>query len=102
MTELSNQLAASENLVDRAAHSAEQLLEATRNTANSAIDSAADKVQAVRNRTSPAFDRLMAPVDSMVERTQAAPLTSLLLAAAIGATLMALAGLLRPSRARTC
>jgi ElaB/YqjD/DUF883 family membrane-anchored ribosome-binding protein len=100
MTEYSNQLVDGENLVDRAAHSAEQLLEATRKTANSAIDSATDKVHAVQHRTSPALDRLMAPVDSLVERTRAAPLTSLLMAAAVGATLMALAGFLRPSRQR--
>jgi len=100
MTDYSKQLVDGENVVDHAAHSAEKLLEATRQNANSAIDGAADKVQALRNRTSPALDRLMAPVDSLIERTRAAPLTSLLMAAAAGATLMALAGLLRPSRRR--
>lgn len=100
MTEFSKQLVDGENLIDRAAHSADQLLEATRKTANSAIDSATGKVHAVRDRASPALERLMAPVDSLVARTHAAPLTSLLVAAAVGATLMALAGFLHPSRHR--
>lgn len=86
------------NVVDRAAQSADRLLEATRQSAGSAIDSVADKVHAVRDRASPALDRLTAPVDSLVERTHAAPLQSLLVAAAVGAGLMALIGLLRPRR----
>ncbi|MEP7099171.1 MAG: hypothetical protein ABI781_01595 [Burkholderiales bacterium] len=86
------------NIVDRASNSADKLLDATRQTASSAIDSVADKVHALRDRASPQLDRLTAPVDALVERTQAAPLQSLLMAAAAGAALMALAGLLRSSR----
>jgi ElaB/YqjD/DUF883 family membrane-anchored ribosome-binding protein len=86
------------NIVDRAALSADKALEATRRTASSAIDSVADKVHAVRDRASPALDRITAPLDSVVARTHAAPLQSLLVAAATGAALMALAAMLRSSR----
>lgn len=86
------------NIVDRAAQSADKALEATRRSASSAIDSVADKVHAVRDRASPALDRLTAPLDSVVARTHAAPVQSLLVAAAAGAALMALASLLRSSR----
>ena len=83
------------NLVDRAAQSADKALEATRRTASSAIDSVADKVHAVRDRASPALDRLTAPLDNVVARTHEAPLQSLLMAAAAGAALMALVSMLR-------
>lgn len=86
------------NIVDRAAQSADKLLDATRQTTSAAIDSVADKVHALRDSASPKLDRLTAPVDALVERTQAAPLQSLLIAAAAGAALMALAGLLRSPR----
>ena len=83
------------NIVDRASQSADKLLDATRQSASSAIDSVADKVHAIRDRASPQLDRLTAPVDALVERTHAAPLQSLLVAAAVGAALMAVVGLLR-------
>lgn len=86
------------NVVDRATQSADRLLDATRQTASSAIDSVADTVHAVRDRASPALDRLTAPMDSLVARTHAAPLQSLLVAAAVGAGLMALIGMVRPRR----
>jgi len=100
MSQYSHELPGAEtgNLVDRAAHSADKLLDATRQTTSSAIDSVADKVHALRDSASPKLDRLTAPVDALVERTHAAPLQSLLMAAAAGAALMALAGLLRSSR----
>ena len=83
------------NIVDRAAQSADKALEATRRSASSAIDSVADKVHAVRDRASPALDRLTAPLDNVVARTHAAPLQSLLMAAAAGAALMALVSMVR-------
>jgi ElaB/YqjD/DUF883 family membrane-anchored ribosome-binding protein len=86
------------NLVDRAANSADRALDAARQAAGSAIDSVADKVHAVRDRASPALDRLTSPVDRLVSHTHAAPLQSLLVAAATGAALMALLGMLRGSR----
>lgn len=86
------------NLVDRAANSADKVLEATRQVADSVIDDIADKVHAVRDRASPALDRFTAPVDSLIVRTQAAPLRSLLMAAATGAALVALIGMIRSGR----
>lgn len=90
--------ATANNIVDRAAQSADKVLEATRRSASSAIDSVSDKVHAVRDQASPALDRLTAPLDNVVARTHEAPLQSLLIAAAAGAALMALASLLRSSR----
>ena len=87
-----------DNFVDRAAQSADRVLDAARVAAGSAIDSVSGKVHAVRDRASPALDRLTSPVDNLVERTHAAPLQSLLVAAATGAVLMALIGLMRGSR----
>jgi hypothetical protein len=100
MNETRTTLASDEasNLVDRAAESADRVLDAARQAAESAIDSVAGKVHAVRDRASPALDRLTSPVDILVQRTHAAPLQSLLLAAATGAVLMALIGLLRGAR----
>jgi ElaB/YqjD/DUF883 family membrane-anchored ribosome-binding protein len=100
MSQYSHELKDAEagNLVDRAAQSADKLLDATRQTTTSAIDSVADKLHSLRDRASPRLDRLTAPVDALVDRTHAAPLQSLLIAAAAGAALMALAGLLRSSR----
>ena len=89
---------ATNNIVDRAAQSADKALEATRRSASSAIDSVADTVHAVRDRASPALNRMTAPLDTVVARTQAAPLQSLLVAAAAGATLMALLSMVRSSR----
>ncbi len=83
------------NIVDRAADSADRLLESTRQTANAAIDNVAAKVHAVRDSTSPALDRLTSPVDALVQRTHAAPLQTLMMAAATGAVLMALIGAIR-------
>ena len=88
------------NMVDRASSAADRLLEATRQRADVAIGSVAEGVHAARDRASPALNRMLAPVDALAVRTQAAPLKSLLLAAALGATLMAVVGVLRSSRRR--
>ena len=73
------------NLIDRASSAADRPLGATWHTADTAIGSVADRVHAVRDRASPVLDRWLAPVDALVVRTQAAPLKSLLPAAALGA-----------------
>ena len=86
------------NIVDRAADSAERLLESTRQTADAAIDGVAARVHAVRDRASPALDRLTSPVDALVQRTHEAPLRTLMIAAATGALLMALLGRMRRAR----
>lgn len=88
------------NLVDKASSAADRLLAATQQTADSAIGSVADGLHSLRDCASPALNRALAPVDSLVLRTQAAPLKSLLLAAAAGATLMAVVGVMRSSRHR--
>lgn len=100
MNQVENKPGATGNMVDRASSAADRLLESTRQTADSAIGSVAHRVHAVRDRASPALNRLLAPVDSLAARTQAAPLKSLLLAAALGATLMAVVGVVRASRRR--
>jgi ElaB/YqjD/DUF883 family membrane-anchored ribosome-binding protein len=86
------------NLVDRAARSVDKLLDATRLSAESALDSVSDRVHSVRDRAAPALDRMSMPIDRLTSRTQDAPLQSLLVAAAAGAVLMALLGLMRSSR----
>lgn len=83
------------NLVDRASDSADRLLDSTRQTATAAIDSVAATVHAVRDRASPALDRITSPVDTIVRRTHEAPLQSLMVAAATGAALMLLVGMIR-------
>lgn len=100
MNQPSNQPAADDagNLVDRAAGSADRLLDATRQTAASAIDSVADTVHALRDKASPALDRVSAPLNAVVKRTQESPLQSLLIAAAVGAAVLVVARWFRPSR----
>lgn len=87
----------SNNLVDRAAQSADKALEATRRAADSVIDGVIDKVHDIRDSASPVMDRIVSPFDSISQYTQEAPLKSLLAAAAAGAALMALIGLLNRS-----
>jgi ElaB/YqjD/DUF883 family membrane-anchored ribosome-binding protein len=87
------------NLVDRAARSATQALEATRQIAESALDGATDRVHRIRDRASPAMDRLVSPLDSASAYARAKPVQALMIAAAAGAFLVALLGLLdRPRR----
>jgi ElaB/YqjD/DUF883 family membrane-anchored ribosome-binding protein len=87
------------NLVDRAARSATQALEATRQIADSAIDSATGRVNLIRDRASPAMDRLVSPLHSASAYTRAKPLQALMVAAASGAFLVAFLGLFgRPKR----
>jgi ElaB/YqjD/DUF883 family membrane-anchored ribosome-binding protein len=88
------------NLVDRAARSADQALEATRRATGAVIDGVADKVHALQEKASPALDRLNAPFESASRYTQEAPLKALLAAAAVGATLISLMSMLRRRPAR--
>lgn len=80
MTPIANHLDGAGNIVDRASSAADRLLDATRQAADSTFGNVVDKVHALR--------------------THAAPLQSLLLAAALGVTLMAVVGVLRSSRRR--
>lgn len=88
------------NIVDQASSAADRLLAATQRKADSAIGGMSDRLHAVRDLASPALNRALAPADSLVLRTQAAPLKSLVLAAAAGAALMAVVGAMRSSRHR--
>jgi ElaB/YqjD/DUF883 family membrane-anchored ribosome-binding protein len=89
---------AAQNFVDRASNRIDTMLDATRVGAESAIDTVAEKVHAARDRASPAVARMSMPLDRLSTRTQDNPLKSLLVAAATGAVLMAVLGLLRPGR----
>lgn len=81
------------NAVDRLSRSADGALDATHRAANAAINRASDAVHSLRDRASPVLDRMVLPFDSMANYTQQAPLKSLLVAAAVGAGLMALISL---------
>ncbi|HEY4066988.1 MAG TPA: hypothetical protein VGM74_08855 [Burkholderiaceae bacterium] len=89
---------APQTFVDRASNRLDTMLDATRVGAESAIDRVADRMHSVRDRASPAMARMSVPIDRLSARTQDAPLKSLLVAAATGAVLMAVLGLLRPGR----
>ena len=82
-----------DNAVDRLSRSADGALDATHRAASAAIDRASDAVHSLRDRASPVLDRMVSPFDSMANYTHQAPLKSLLVAAAVGAGLMALMSL---------
>ena len=86
------------NVIDRAAHTADQALDATRRATNAALDSVADSVHGLRDRASPALNQLVSPLDSVVRYTHQAPVKALLAAAAAGAAAMALLSLLGRSQ----
>ena len=114
----------SPSLVDQAADSAQRAIRATQSRTSAALDHLSDKVDSARNQTAPAVDRLTSQVSDAANRSvnavrekaaalreQAArasdttvgyvrdePWKAMLIAAATGAALMALAGLI--SRAR--
>ena len=78
-----------ENIVDRAALSADKAIDATRRATTAAIDSVADTVHGLQDLASPALNRLVSPYESVVRHTREAPVKSLLTAAAAGAAVMA-------------
>lgn len=83
------------NLVDRAAASADGVIESTRNAANNALDGVSDKIEGVRSRVSPVVARAGEPLDKVVAYTRENPTAALLMAAAAGATLMAFLSAIR-------
>lgn len=111
-------------LVDKAADSTNGAIRSTQNVANAAFDRLSDKVESVRDQAAPVIDRLSSQAeavarrgveavrdtsaqlrekalkvsDSTVEYIKEEPLRSMLMAAATGATLMALIALLGRSR----
>lgn len=114
----------SSNIADQAADSASSAIRSTQNVANAAFDRMSEKVESARDRASPLIDRWSSQAESALHRSvdalrdtttqlrdQAAkvsdatagrvrdePLKAVLIAAAAGAALMALVGLI--SRAR--
>ncbi len=86
---------AGSKLADRAVQSADQALDATRQAANAALDSLTTQVHSVHAKVAPALGRLVAPVDRVMQRTREQPIRTLLIAAATGAALVALLGLLK-------
>jgi ElaB/YqjD/DUF883 family membrane-anchored ribosome-binding protein len=113
-----------EGLADRAADSTTGAIRSTQHVANEAFDRLSDKVEDARNRASPLLNRLttqaemaarrgadvvrdtsaqlrekaMQASDTTVGYIRSEPVKSMLIAAATGAALMALIGLLSRSR----
>jgi len=114
----------SSNIADHAAESASNAIRSTQSVANAAFDRMSDKVESARDRASPLIDRWSSQAENALHRSvdalrdtttqlrdQAAkvtdatagrvrdePLKAVLIAAAVGAALMAVIGLI--SRAR--
>ena len=115
---------ASTNLVDQAAESADRAIKSTQRVANEALDSLSGSVHDVRDRASPALsrgteqlaalaqrsvdavressqhlrDKALRASDTTVGYVKDEPVKAMLIAAATGAALMALIGLLTRSR----
>ena len=116
----------SNGLIDQAARSADNAIKSTQRATNDALDSLAGTVQDVRNEATPLLnrateqasalaqrgvnavrdssqqlrDRAVRASDSTVMYIKDEPLKAMLIAAATGAALMALVGLLSRSRHR--
>jgi ElaB/YqjD/DUF883 family membrane-anchored ribosome-binding protein len=114
----------SSNLADHAAESASNAIRSTQSVANAAFDRMSDKVESARDRASPLIDRWSSQAENALHRSvdalrdtttqlreQAAkvsdvtagrvrdePLKAVLIAAAAGAALMAVIGLISRSR----
>lgn len=82
------------NVIDRATDSADAALAATQRATEQLLAGVSGKLHSLRDKASPAVDRVNAPFDAASAYTQAAPLKSLLIAAAAGAAAMALLSLL--------
>ncbi len=111
-------------VADQAADTAHSAIRSTQTMANDALDRLSDKVDSARDRAAPVIDRLTSQVESVARRGADAvretsaqlrekalnaqdsavgyikdePLKAMLIAAATGAALMALVGLLSRSR----
>ena len=116
--------AAANKLADQAAQSADHAIKTTQRAANGALDSLADSVEGLRHDAAPMLNRVSEQAHALAqsgidavrdgthrlrERAQHAsdsttqyirdePVKAMLIAAATGATLMALVGLMRHSR----
>lgn len=63
-----NTHASQDNLVDQAAHSADQTIRATQNVANKALDSLAGSVQDIRQHAAPMLNRAVDQTSAMAHR----------------------------------
>ena len=123
---ISNQPVATTKLADQAAHSADVAIRATQRVANGALDNLAKSVEGLRQEAAPLLDRANEQAHALAQRGMDAvrdgthqvreralrasdattayiqhdPLKSVLIAAAAGAALMALIGLMTRSHGR--
>jgi len=67
---LQNTFTPKSNLVDRAANSAEQAVQATRQTANHALDSVASRIDTLREQAAPALDRATEQASALAQRSR--------------------------------
>jgi ElaB/YqjD/DUF883 family membrane-anchored ribosome-binding protein len=78
------------NVVDKAASSANRAVDATKRAADAALDSVSSKVESVRSTLSPAFNNASMPLDAALKFTREQPLKAVVGAFALGFTLAAL------------
>lgn len=83
----------SHSLIDQTSHAADQALKATQHLANNALESVLDTSHQLRLKAGHASD-------STISYIKHEPVKSILIAAATGAALMALIGLLSSNRGR--
>jgi ElaB/YqjD/DUF883 family membrane-anchored ribosome-binding protein len=69
---LQNTFTPKSNLIDRAANSAEQAVQATRQTANEALDSVASGIGTLREQAGPALDRAAEQASALAQRSREA------------------------------
>lgn len=86
---------AASHLADRAVQTADQAVDTTRQAANAALDTVTDSLHAVHAKVGPTIERVTVPLDQLAQRTREQPIQTLLMAAAAGAALMVLLGLVR-------
>jgi hypothetical protein len=97
MTEYGSSVGTTDNIVDKAAHSAAKAVDATKGATIAALDSVAGRVENVRSTLSPALNSATAPFDKVLDYTTRNPATALMAAAAAGALF---AAILLPARSR--
>jgi ElaB/YqjD/DUF883 family membrane-anchored ribosome-binding protein len=69
---LQNTFTPKSNLIDRAANSADQAVQATRQTANAALDSVASRIDTLREQAAPALDRAAEQANALAQRSRQA------------------------------
>ncbi|MBW6496171.1 MAG: hypothetical protein K0B16_16770 [Burkholderiaceae bacterium] len=90
-----NKLEESNEVIDQAAQSADEIIKVTRRVANEALESLAEGVEDVRQQGAPLLNRA---TDSTANYIKEDPIKAILIAAAVGAALMAMVNLMGRSR----